>query len=950
MNPERFDKILVVDDSSANLQLLMNLLSEHGYRVFPASDGELALEFVQSTLPDLILLDIKMPGMDGYEVCRRLKADQRTNTIPIIFLSALEDEHDKVKGFQAGGVDYITKPFQPEEMLARVATHLRLRELTEGLEQEVDSRTEELTIANNQLQQEIAERKQAEEALRESRQRLGNIVSNSPGAIFRCANDEAWTMEFISAGITQISGYPSDEFLNNRVRSYNSIIHPDDRQSVVEAVTAALANKKRFDLEYRLLAADGRPRWVHEQGQGVFTPEGQLLCLDGVIFDITTQRKAEESLMLNAERMEAMLRLNQMIDASEIELMAFAYETAIRLTHSKLGYLGLINEDETSMNVQFWSPEAMAECKVPDTPMIFPLKSAGLWGEAVRQRRPIITNDYASPNPWKKGTPEGHIELIRHMNLPLIAGGKIVLIAGVGNKEEDYTEDDVQQLSLLIEGMWRMIERRRAEDKLTQYQTRLEETVQQRTEELRLSLEAAEAANKAKSVFLANMSHELRTPLNAILGFSNIIHMDPQLPKNQRRNVDIISRSGEHLLTLINDVLQMAKIEAGGVELANTPFDLGGMVRDVIDMMQMRAKDRNLQLVIDQSSKFPRYIVGDAARLRQILINMIGNAIKFTKEGSVNLRLGTKHNESSHLLIEVEDTGPGIAKQDQKHIFEPFVQLSKQGENKGTGLGLTITRQFVQIMGGQISLKSALGKGSLFTIDLPMTEAAERDIAQAKQLPIGNVTGLAPGQPEYRILIVEDQLDNQLLLTNLLQSVGLRIKVAENGKQGVELFQRWQPHLIFMDRRMPVMDGEEATRTIRELPGGQSVKIVAVTASAFNEQKKSMIDAGVDDFIGKPYHLDEIYTCLSNQLGIRFQYEESKETQKHTYKLTPEMVAVLPEKLRNELQGALESLESRKIYMSIQQVAAYDQELYSSLIQCAENFDYPAILQALKSD
>jgi PAS domain S-box-containing protein len=949
MNHERFNKILIVDNNTANLQLLMNLLTEHGYQVFPASDGELALEFVQSTLPDLILLDIKMPEMDGYEVCRQLKANEKTRTIPIVFLSALEDERDKVKGFQLGGIDYITKPFQPEEMLARVATHLRLRELTEGLAQEVNSQTEELMLANKQLEQEIAERRQIEEALRESRQRLGNIVSNSPGAIYRCANDEHWTMEFISAAITQISGYPSEEFINNRVRSYNSIIHPDDRQSVVEAITTALTHKQRFEVDYRLLAADGSPRWVHEQGRGVFTPEKQLLCMDGVIFDITAQRKAEETLKLNTERMQAMLQLNQMTSATLDELMSFTYETVIRLTRSKLGYLGLMNEDETAMNVQFWSREAMAQCNVPNTPLVFPLESAGLWGEAVRQRCPIITNDYASPNPWKKGTPEGHVKLIRHMNLPLIVGNKIVLVAGVGNKEEDYTEDDVQQLSLLIEGMWRMIERRRAEDELKRYHSQLEETVKQRTEELRLSRDTAEAANKAKSAFLANMSHELRTPLNAILGFSTIIRKDPQLPKNQRRNIDIINRSGEHLLTLINDVLEMAKIEAGGVELTNTPFDLGGMVRDVIDMMQMRAKDRNLQLFINQSSKFPRYIIGDEVRLRQVLINLIGNAIKFTKEGNVNLRLGTTKNEPSHLLIEIEDTGPGISLEDQKHIFEPFVQLGKHGENKGTGLGLTITKQFIQMMGGSISLKSTPGKGTLFRIDLPMTKAKETDIAKANQVLTGRVTGLLPGQPEYRILIVEDQIDNQLLLKSLLQTVGLKIKVAENGQQSTVLFQRWQPHLILMDRRMPVMDGEEATRRIRELPGGQSVKIVAVTASAFKEQHQRMVDAGVDDFIGKPYQPDEIYKCLSNHLGIRFQYEELKETQRPAYRLTPETLAVLPEKLRIELQEALESLESREIYQAIQQVAAYDPELYENLIQCAENFDYPTILQALKS-
>jgi signal transduction histidine kinase/CheY-like chemotaxis protein len=620
------------------------------------------------------------------------------------------------------------------------------------------------------------------------------------------------------------------------------------------------------------------------------------------------------------------------------------------LTCSKLGYLGLMNEDESEMHVQFWSREAMAECKVPGAPLIFPLENAGLWGEVIRQRRPIITNDYRAPNPWKKGTPQGHVKLIRHMNLPVIVDDKIVLVAGVGNKEEDYNEDDTKQLSLLMEGMWWLIERKRSEEELRRYHNQLEDTVRHRTEELRLSRDIAEAANKAKSAFLANMSHELRTPLNAILGFSSIVRKDPQLPENERHNLDIINRSGEHLLTLINDVLEVAKIEAGGVQLAHTPFDLGGMVRDVTDMMHIRARDKGLQLDIDQSSQFPRYIVGDEPRLRQVLINLIGNAIKYTGQGGVSVRLGTKHNERAHLLIEIEDSGPGIAVRDQPHIFEPFVQLGKQGTNKGTGLGLTITRQFVQLMGGSISLESTPGKGSLFRVALPLSEATADDIAQPAPEAPGEVVGLDSGQPQSRILIVEDQPDNQALLLQLIQSVGLQAKVAGNGERAVELFQSWQPQLILMDRRMPVMNGEEAARRIHQLPGGQKVKIVAVTASAFKEERKKILDAGMDDFVSKPYRPGEIYACLSKHLGIRFLYQDATETPQQERTLTPEMLSVLPKHLRKELQEAFQSLQSERIDQLIQEVANYDQDLQKTLTYFAESFDYPTILQALKSD
>jgi signal transduction histidine kinase/CheY-like chemotaxis protein len=458
----------------------------------------------------------------------------------------------------------------------------------------------------------------------------------------------------------------------------------------------------------------------------------------------------------------------------------------------------------------------------------------------------------------------------------------------------------------------------------------------------------AEAANKAKSVFLANMSHELRTPLNAILGFSNIIQKDAQFPDSHRQNIEIINRSGEHLLSLINDVLDMAKIDAGHVQLEEAPFDLGHLVRDIVDMMSMRAQDKGLQLLIDQSSEFPRFIVGDESRYRQIFINLIGNAIKFTQQGGVTLRLGKRlQNTITYLLIEVEDTGCGIAPEDQQCIFEPFVQLGEQAGNKGTGLGLTITRQFVQLMNGYFTLESTLGKGSLFRIDLPLKEARQENIANSKETSEGDVVGLAPGQPLYRVLIVEDQLENQLLLTQLMETIGIQVKVANDGKQGVQLFQSWQPHLIWMDRRMPVMDGMEATKTIRQLPDGQDVKIVAVTASAFMEQRQEMLQAGMNDFIRKPYRANEIYECLSKHLGMKYIYAGISTNEVLPKTLTPGMLSILPESLRGELKESLESLEKERIAAAIKQVAAYDQPLQKILIQLVDNFDYPTILNAL---
>jgi PAS domain S-box-containing protein len=488
-------------------------------------------------------------------------------------------------------------------------------------------------------------------------------------------------------------------------------------------------------------------------------------------------------------------------------------------------------------------------------------------------------------------------------------------------------------------------ERKKAEEELRRYKDQLEETVQQRTAELLLARDAAEAANKAKSAFLANMSHELRTPLNAILGFSALIRRDPQLSGRQRENIEIINRSGEHLLTLTNDVLEIAKIEAGRLQLEIAPFDLIAMVREVADMMQLRAREKGLQLLLDLSPGVPRYIDGDAARLRQILINLVGNAVKFTRQGGVTIRVGTRPNDHVHLIIEVEDSGPGIHEADLKRLFKPFVQLAEGGEQKGTGLGLTITRQFVELMGGKVSVESTVGKGSLFRADVPVTPASEEELVNP-EVTQGEIVGLAPGQPRFRTLIAEDHPENRLLLLSLMNDIDVEARTVEDGEQCIQLFEEWHPDLIWMDRRMPLLDGEEATRRIRRLPGGDKVKIVAVTASAFQEDQQEMLAAGMDDFVRKPYRPREIYDCLGRQLGVQFIREEPAKPEQ-AVTLTPEMLASLPEALRQRLRGALESLQSGAIAAAIRDVGADDPKLAAMLSRVADGLDYQAILDAL---
>ncbi|NJP04435.1 MAG: PAS domain S-box protein [Chloroflexaceae bacterium] len=496
----------------------------------------------------------------------------------------------------------------------------------------------------------------------------------------------------------------------------------------------------------------------------------------------------------------------------------------------------------------------------------------------------------------------------------------------------------------------------------------------QTAEALRQAKEAAEAANNAKSAFLAHMSHELRSPLNAILGFAQLLARDATLTPSQQEHLTIIRNSGEHLLNLINDVLDMSKIEAGRITVHAHPMDLHRLTHDLVEMFQLRAMEKQLRLQIDQSSAVPAFIDADERKLRQVLINLIGNALKFTDQGNVMVRIRciTQDNEINdhvgfdrhftqrpipdglRLLVEVIDTGPGIPLEEQASIFEPFKQTNnKTLSQEGTGLGLAISRQFVRLMGGHLSLESTPGSGSCFRFDLPIYES--RDQQARPPVASSHVLHLAIDQPSYRVLVVEDKWTNRQLLVSLLQPLGFQVREARHGQEALHICQTWSPHLIFMDIRMPIMDGYTATRAIHALPQGQSTIIIALTASVFEEERADIMTSGCADLIRKPFRYEEIIQALEKHLGAQFIYESgpARPTQpdavlSDAYTLTPTALQHLSRDLLETLHAAAERCSVSLVLNVIEQIEPIDANLASTLTSIVNDFHFEQLTDILQ--
>ena len=768
------------------------------------------------------------------------------------------------------------------------------------------------------VSQDITERKRASEELRKSEERWQLVL--------KANNDAIWDANLVTGEVfrsrrwKEMLGYEESE-IGTSEDEWKTRIHPQDLNRVTAAMQQHLDGITSFyAAEYRLRCKDGSYKWIQDRGQAVWDENRKPVRILGSQSDINYRKQAEINLA------ESEQKYRSLVETSQDVIWAC----------DRTGRINFINQ--AAKQIYGYEPIEMLGRYFADFLAREAVAASNEWhqrllnGESIFQAEStIITKDNREVN------------ILTNAIAVKDPEGKIIGTTG--------TASDITT-------------RKQAEIALKQ------------------AKEAADKANRAKSEFLANMSHELRTPLNAILGFTQLLSRDPSLHTEQKEQINIITKSGEHLLNLINSILQMSKIEVGRVSLETNPFDLHHLIETLEDMLQLQAQKKGLQLIFDQDPNLPRYVKTDESKLRQTLLNLLGNAIKFTKEGGVTLRVKAEFANGSLLMenqqespitnhqlpitnyrlcFEIEDTGPGIAEAEMENLFKPFAQTETgRRSQEGTGLGLPISRQFIQLMHGDITVSSKVGEGTIFKFDIAVDLATASEIQATQETK--QVISLEPNQPEYRILVVDDRMESRLFLVKMLTSLGFSVCEAENGLQAVDIWSMWEPHLILMDMRMPVMDGYEATKRIKTHLKGQATVIIALTASAFDEERSVILSAGCDDFVAKPFRQQVILDKMTQYLGVRYVYESQHSSTPSngeipsitpvgdthsSFVLQPESFQLMPPEWVQQLYDAACSIDNEQIFSLLEQIPSESAALKHAIADLVNNFRCDQIIDLI---
>jgi len=552
-----------------------------------------------------------------------------------------------------------------------------------------------------------------------------------------------------------------------------------------------------------------------------------------------------------------------------------------------------------------------------------PAEEWGLWAEVTGREG----NDLAaSTSVWV-------------LEVPFEAGA-IALLRGWEGEAPEFTEADAGRVQDFVEvvdlGYARYCDFREA----AEAQSRLIAELEQTNADLVEARDAAELASQAKSQFLANISHEIRTPMNAIIGYAQILQSTGELSERHRKAVATIQSSGDHLLRLINEVLDISKIEAGHMELHEEDFELAQLLDGLSVMFDLRCREAGLEWLLSSAVPNQQIVRGDESKLMQVLTNLLGNSVKFTPEGKVSLRVTPEGDD--RYRFEVEDTGPGIGAEETQTVFEPFRQGDAGHERGGTGLGLAVSKRLVELMGGDLGLTSQPGEGARLSFTVELARPRERQ-RRRETVEWTRVTRIDPTRT-VRALVADDVLENREILDELLSAAGVEVILADNGEDAVELARRERPDIVFMDIRMPRMDGMEAMALLLDDPGREAVKVVAVSASTLEHERQRYLGAGFEEFIGKPVRVDEVYACMADLLGVEFQLADDGGDS------TPDDIdastVAVPADLRRRLQEAAEVANVTELRPALAELAELGHghaRLVRQLQRCIEDVDIEGV-------
>jgi two-component system sensor histidine kinase/response regulator len=820
----------------------------------------------------------------------------------------------------------------------------------------------------------INDRKLAELALQNSQRRYQILAEASPVCIFH--TDTNTNCLYLNQRCVDILGLSIKECLG---KGWVKAVHPDDLERVILSWSQAIATKKMYQCEHRFVRPDGKVFWVICQALPEIAEDGQLKGYIGTVTDITDRKQAEVALRDSAEReraiAQAIQRMRQTLDLETI-FAATTQELRQVLSCDRVvvyrfdaswggefvsesvgnGWISLVDECRNHPNLTDTTLkdgsciEKMSETSYRLEDTYLQSNEGGIFNQGVSYR--------CIPNIYQANFDPCYLELLErfqaqaYITVPIFCGNQLWgLLASYQNSCPRHWKPGEINIVIQIGNQLGV----------ALHQAQLFAQTQSQSQALQAAVIAADAANRAKSEFLANMSHELRTPLNAILGFTQVLSHDNSLSSENQQSLAIINRAGEHLLNLINDILEMSKIEAGRTNLNISSFDFIHLLANIEEMLYFRANAKQLKLIFEYDADIPKYIQSDESKIRQVLLNLLGNAIKFTDTGRVILRVSASShktlitdNQQLILHFEVQDTGVGIAPNEIDLLFEAFRQTeSGRKSQQGTGLGLAISRKYVQLMGGDIRVESTLGKGSRFTFDIHASLSSINNIStQAKR----HIIGLAPTEKKYRILVVDDAKESRLVLTKILTSIGFEVREVVNGEEAIIQWQQWQPHLILMDMMMPVMDGYEATKIIKSLDKSPNqIIIIAVTANAFEEQREVILQAGCDDLINKPFREDELLDKLREYLGIGYLYQEvanqvvdkSQPPKKSTF-TTSELVTLIsqmPSEWVIQIFNAAAQCSDYLIIELSEEIPSDKAILKEYLVDLSHHFDFEKIME-----